>query len=454
MDQVIGYLVYLLTVFIPGIGICEICDAYDVDEIFSERVARAFCTGLCFSTILLTISTSGLYFLGEKLSGISYYLVYIDIVFGLVLTLISLALRRKIKFMTMPNLADFVIFLIVAIVAGTFYLQFLKYPIFPSYNSYDFRAHVSLAESLLSGSSYSIPSGIFYDGMDMQIALALLLVNGINLVISRTVMAIFVSISPFVFYFATSKIFLSKKVSIISTAIYSLAGYIWVGSVLNSGLYANFFGIIISLFFLSIFVSLTEKSISLKGVLLFSLSVFGLYMSHYTAVTLLFSVFLYPFFVLLLRRKNLVLSSFYSAISIIPSALALAVRPNLVSLLLTLAVAGGGSVVGSTYFSSLLSSLPVFSYMALEVYGDASFFLLLLFFFVSFYFILRRKIYRALIPLVWFVSLLFAAPFNISAWRFSFEALVPLTILSSYGIASIIPERSIAVKKVAKRKFI
>src|SRR5437016_5501898 len=56
------------------------------------------------------------------------------------------------------------------------------------------------------------------------------------------------------------------------------------------------------------------------------------------------------------------------------------------------------------------------------------------------------------LPLVWFLSLLAVAPFNDSAWRFSYEALVPLTLMAGFAIISFLPKPDLTKKRDALRR--
>ena len=47
------------------------------------------------------------------------------------------------------------------------------------------------------------------------------------------------------------------------------------------------------------------------------------------------------------------------------------------------------------------------------------------------------------VPIVWFFALLVASPQNLSSWRFSFEASLPLVLMASFGIFSLLPKLKI-----------
>ena len=63
--------------------------------------------------------------------------------------------------------------------------------------------------------------------------------------------------------------------------------------------------------------------------------------------------------------------------------------------------------------------------------------LILLAFFV--YRVVVLKDILLTIPIIWLLSLVIVAPFNISAWRFSYESLVPLTLTSGFALYSLLP---------------
>ena len=64
-----GFAVYLLEIFIPGIGIGELTRAWRQDWGLSERIGMAFGLGLAFDTLVLVVATSGMVFVGDQLRG-------------------------------------------------------------------------------------------------------------------------------------------------------------------------------------------------------------------------------------------------------------------------------------------------------------------------------------------------------------------------------------------------
>src|SRR5437660_3877174 len=98
-------------------------------------------------------------------------------------------------------------------------------------------------------------------------------------------MAILVVLSPLFIYQVSVKLFDNQSAALLNVAIYAFSGTIWFGSVFNSGLYANFFGILVALFLLSSLVSVTRPNSPRLTWLVFLLSTAAAYMSHYTEIT-------------------------------------------------------------------------------------------------------------------------------------------------------------------------
>ncbi len=427
-------------VFLPGVGFGELLRVWRDDDPLVDRVAYAFGLGLAVDTLIFLIRTSGLRLSGIVLQGIDSGTIYFCIIAGLAALVVSIALRRRFAMPVKPKALDLGVLLVSLIQGAMILLYFQKHPIFPEYQSQDYSNHVLFAQGLIDGSYVSIPRGILYVGAHYQLAAALLTVGGEALITVQRTMAILVVLSPLLFYLATSRIFGSKGAGLVATIIYSLSGTIWFDSVFNSGLYANFFGMLASLFFVVGFVELTGRIRSRRMWFVFSVALVAMYFSHYTAITLLPALLAIPIIQYLRSRSNLFGFLAPSLASVAPGAVALVVYPGVFSRIITLAQEGGGTISGSTALSDALFAWPVLHYMSLEVFSDVAF--VFLFIFAATY-VYRGAFSKAslfFIPLVWFLSLLVAAPFGVSAWRFSFEALVPLTLMAGYGLFSLLPK--------------
>ena len=207
-----GFLLYLLEIFLPGIGFGELLQLWKKEDSLVERVGLAFGLGLSIDTIVLLIRTSKL----GGLEGIDIYTLYGIILAGLVALLISFAKKRNLRF-PKPTRIDYVLIVFIIAQSLMLLLYFTKYPIFPEYQSQDYAIHVQLAQSLISGSTTSIPSGILYYGIHYQLASGLLFVGGEPLVTARQTMAILIVLSSLLFYSSTKKIFQDSRVALITT---------------------------------------------------------------------------------------------------------------------------------------------------------------------------------------------------------------------------------------------
>lgn len=433
-----GYLIYLLFIFLPGIGFGELLSLWHT-ETLAERVALAFALGLSVDALALLIKTSG--FFGFR--GISEPTIYLVMVIGLVALIISAVLKRKIAFPVKPTRMDFTLFVIMALQGLMLVVYFQKYPIFPEYFTQDPSVHVGYVLGLISGSTTSIPSGLLYFGVHYQLAAGVLLVRGEPLVILQRIMAILVTISPLLFYLASKKIFENERAALITTVIYSFSGMVWFAGVFDSGLYPNFYGILAILFLIIALMKIIENAKSYLPWAVFVLALINLYVSHYSIVTILPAILLLPLFRLVQMRKITDVSFrrylFVAIITIAPAAVPFLFYPNLGSHILYLATSGGGVQAASTFLSKAFAAFPFLSYLAVEMENDVALTvtLVLLAFFV--YKTIVTKEILLSIPLVWLISLMVVAPFNISAWRFSYEALVPLTLTSGFALFSILP---------------
>jgi hypothetical protein len=431
-----GYFLYLLEIFLPGIGFGELFRISKKEDSLIERLGIYFGLGLSIDTIVLMVRTSKI----GGLSGMDAYTIYSIILTGLVALAISIARRRTIQ-LPRPTRTDLLVAILLVIQVLMLLLYFAKYPIFPEYQSQDYAVHVQIAQALISGAYTSIPGGILYYGIHYQLASGILLVGGEPLITVRYVMAILVVLSQFLFYAAAKRIFSDSRVALITTVIYVLSGTIWFGSVFDSGLYANFYGIVSALFLLIALISVSTE-FSVPSLLIFLISVVNAYFSHYTLLTILPAILFVPLFQFFLtkERRETFRNYFIPAIIIIaPAIIPLIIFPGLGQRILQLASGGGGLLSGSTTLSTALSSVPVLSYLALEVYNDIGFIAMLVLTAVYLYRILPMKKPFLYVPIIWFLTLIVAAPVDTSAWRFSFEALVPLTLMASYGIWTFLP---------------
>ena len=435
-----GYLIYLCEIFAPGIGLGELLGVWESANVgLIDRIAYAFGLGIAVDTVVLLVRTSGASLAGYTLRGIDPATLYLIMVFGIVALGVSLFRRKKLLFPMRPTIQDVALLAIMAVLAIMVSLFFGKYPIFPEYQSQDYGTHVQIAQQLVSGAITSIPGGILYYGIHFQLASALILVGGNPLVTVQRTMGLLVVLSPLLVYLAASRLFSSRSAGLVSSAVYALSGTVWFVSVFDAGLYANFFGILISLFLLVSFVDIIGNIRSVRGWTIFILAIAAAYFSHYTTVTLIPALFGVPIIQLFRDRSDMRRFLIPPIVAAVPAVLVLASSPGVVSRVLNLAVAGGGSLIGNTAISSALAPIPALGYLALEVYDDVAFIFLLIFAAVYVYKGAVGKSAIIFVPLLWFIALIAASPQNLSAWRFSFEATAPLVLMASFGMFSLLP---------------
>jgi len=432
----LGYLAYLAFIFIPGIGLGEVLEVWGKQDSLTTRIAYSFGLGLAVDTTVVMIRTSGVV---PTLVGLDIWTVYGTILFGVALLLLSSIVRRRLTWWVKPRKLDLVVLAIILVQSLMILLYFEKYPIFPEYQVPDFAAHVQYVQALISGSSTSIPTGVLYYGVHFQLASSLLLVGGNPLVTVRWTMAILAALSPLLFYLVAQKLFSSNVAVTITALMYTLSATIWFGTVFNSGLYANFFGILASLFLL---VALIELGLNLKSPgawAVLCLATTTAYFSHYSTLTILPAVLILPF-VQYFADRDLPKRVFLASLLIVlPAAIAILAYPTIITSFELLA-SGGGTVIGGTWISGLFSTFPILSYMATETTYDLGFLIMLFLFLIYLWKTFTMRSPLMFVPLIWLVSLLIASPFSVGAWRFSFEALVPFTLMAAFGLFSLLPK--------------
>ena len=440
-------------IFLPGIGLGELLQVWKEGKTIAERFAWALGIGLSFDTLVFMLRTSGLQIGGVHLVGMDLQTIYFILAVGLVTLSAGLGLHRRFNFPVKVVRTDLLIGVMTLGLGLLLLLQFNKYPIFPEYQSPDYQIHVEIAQSLLSGTLTSIPSGVLYFGVHFQLASAILLVGGEPLVVVQRTMAVLVLFSPLFVYLASVELFENQFVGLLNVAIYTFSGTIWFGSIFNSGLYANFFGILVALFLLSSLISVTKPNAPRLIWAVFLLSTVAAYMSHYTEVTVFAAITLALLVKAVFRRKEVRPFLAPSIVIAAPAAIVVAIYPGIIGQLLASATQGGGSLIGSTTLSTLLSPWPVLGFLALEITDDVATIVLLALAAIFVYDALKAKrSTRFYLPLIWFLALIVVAPFNAGAWRFSYEALVPLTLLSGFAIYSVIPKHDATVKRQAFRR--
>ena len=447
-----GYAVYLAAVFLPGLGLGELLDVWPDDKSVADVLAYALGLGLAVDTLVLFVRTSGFTVAGYVLKGIDLGTVYSLIGLGLVFLLASVAWRRKLTFLVRPQKVDFALLLPIIVIVIIEALYFAKYPYFPRNESEDFQNHAQYVISLISGAQSSIPTGILYYAVHFQLASALLLVGGEPLVTVQRTMALLVALSPLMFYAGSRAIFSRRLPALVVTAVYALSGTIWFVSAFITGLFPNFFGILAVLFFVTIYTEVSTHFSEKRYWIPFLLSLIMLYLSHFTALTIFPALLLLPIIQYARKRKDTLRYVALSVVLVVPVGIVLAAYPSILSLLLRIAEASGGLVGISTTLSGALSPVPILSFIAADVYDDIAF--VFLFAFTAVYLLkgLRGQRSMAWIPLLWFATIVAATAFTTDVWRYSYEALVPLTLMAGYGLFALLPKPGQAPRGLRTRQ--
>src|SRR5207253_5519768 len=155
--NLLGYAIYLMMIFLPGMGFGELMQVWKDGENLASRLAWAFGIGLSFDTVVLLVRTSGLRLGSSALIGIDLATIEVVLFAGLIALLMALVLHRRLTFPTKISRADLLVGATILGLGVLLVSYFNKFPIFPEYQSPDYQVHVEIARSLLSGTSTSIP---------------------------------------------------------------------------------------------------------------------------------------------------------------------------------------------------------------------------------------------------------------------------------------------------------
>jgi hypothetical protein len=217
---------------------------------------------------------------------------------------------------------------------------------------------------------------------------------------------------------------------------------VWVNTYFATGLESNFYGFIASLFFIAtLMVYFTYPKLPSSWLLLV-IGTVNLLDSHYSSLTVLPAVVALCVAQLIRKRSTSSLLSYGIPLgAILFSALALFVAfPSFLSILQTFVNVESGQSTqyffGGTYLSKALSSyLFVGTVDALT--GDIPFIASIILSAIAIFFAIKKKQIFILVPIVWFATNAIY-PNNSNTWRFSIEALIPLTIIVGYGMFSLV----------------
>ncbi len=445
--MLLGYLEFIALLFLPGLAVVEVFNL-GPELSLAERLGLAFGLSMAVDVLVLAVKTT----LGR---GIDTTTLGALLAVSLVAFVVPVALRRKAaSFATLSRYDLYVLGLVVA-QAVLVAVHFYKYPVFPQFQSVDFTQHVQITTDLQAGNISFLPGGVLYYGAHLLMGSLVALSGDLVLLATQYAMGILVALSPLLVFFAVDSITGSKRVGLVAAILYVFTGFVWFGSVFDAGLYANFYGIL-SILLLFALVPMVLKQPRSPGVwVALVLAVASGYMSHYSFVTVIPALVALPVALLLVERKVNLPSVAVAAVVLVPAAVAAAVMPGLVTLLLQFAQSsGGGNLPGDTSISGLFAGWPVLRYAVIEIADDSGALLALALAVAGAYLGIRSKNPVVWMLLVWLVALLAVAPFTEGAWRFSYMTLLPLLVFASIAFEALIPRpEERAMKQRSKLRY-
>jgi hypothetical protein len=430
---------FVALLFLPGLAFIELFQL-GREFSFSERLGLAFGLSMAIDVLVLAFRTSGLSVGSRPLLGIDGWTLGGMLGASLVIFAGAVTLRRKATFYAKPGRDDLLVLGLVAAQALLVFVHFAKYPIFPQFQSVDFTSHVRITADLQTGRAAMFPSGLLYYGVHLLMGSLVSLSGDIVLEATQYAMGIITAVSPLLVFASVSSLTNSKRVGLIAGLLYVSTGFVWFGGVFNSGLYANFYGILSILLLFAIIPGLTNHPRSPGIWIALLLAVGSGYLSHYSYVTIIPALIAFPVACFLLERKANIASVAVVVVVVVPGILGAFFRPDLVGLLIQFVEAqAGGNVTGDTPLSQFLAGWPVLRYVVAEVANDLAAVATLGLSVLGVYFTSRSRNPLLWALAIWLLAMLAVAPFTEAAWRFSYMALITLVIFAAVGFDMLLP---------------
>lgn len=324
---------------------------------------------------------------------------------------------------------------IVGLQAALVVAYLVRFPVFPEFQSADFLQHVDHASTWP-------PNGpmLFYGEAATYLSLVRMAIPFLQpMMAERYAMGLLVVFSPIIVY-KLAKEMAPEHASFhwFSSLIWVISGAVWFGMVFDSGLYANFFGVLASMVLgWSTLRLLRRETPTFSGLFWFVIALAFAAFSHYSILEMFPAVLGLLLWKGVKDEKVRMKATLAVETLILPLLAAFAVFPDLASLLVATATETAppdAIVVASTPLARVIP-VPVLSYMVAELDGPFLVDLVpLLFAGFALYFLTLKRNYRLNFFLGWFSTILVTSPLNSTAWRYSFVALAPLIFISSYGL--------------------
>ncbi|MDG7010653.1 MAG: glycosyltransferase family 39 protein [Nitrososphaerota archaeon] len=430
-----GYATYLAAILLPGYGFWEALGKWKDDDTLADRLGLSFGVGIAVDTVVFAVKTMGLgvpALLGAG-TWVDYFLIFLG------LAALGASYVRRRRFTRPPSFTrnDFVVILLAAFMAAVTALYFAKFPFFP-YFSQDFLVHTAEATGLIQGTQATVPNLLIYGAADYQLGMALLAVGGLSLVTVRHTMDVLLVLSPFLVYAVARKLFSGSRAALFAAAIYALSGTLWSTMVLYTGLYANFVGVLLELLLVVAFLDLASGYRSASIWLSSGTIVVAGYLSHYTVLSLFGGFLIFALAARLSRRPGSRGYLLASAAFLAPGALGAILFQSWLLQVLSSSYVYLGRPPLTTFLSQLLGAVPAVAYIASDLGNDPGFVALFALLGVALYWAYRSRHLPTFLMAAWLVGLIAASPENGGAWRFAFEAIVPVILLAGYGLDSLL----------------
>lgn len=435
----LGYVLYLLSVLIPGYGLGELAGKWRAGDDLVRRLGYSLGYGIAVDTVVYAVRTLGVGLAGARLLGMDVLTVYFAIALGAVLLAASYLKKRSIAGWPRVTKEGVGVVACMAVVVTIVWLYFTKYPIFPPYYNPDFLAIVGRPTDLIQGNQGTIPKLLLYGSGYYQTAAAFLTVGSTGLAVAQTAMSLLVILSPALVYGIASDLVGNPRAGLFAAAIYALSGTVWAQMVYADGLYPNFVGVLIEMVLLVTFLDFARAPRSPRVWFLSAFVVIAAYFSHYTVLAVFGTLVVMTAAVAVVRRgelKGMIAATLFFAL---PGAIGVLIFMRQFNLAVLISYETGSSQPFTTFLSGALAFFPSVAYLAFDIRNDVGFVAIIALLGLALYRGTKLRDYTILPIAIWFFALILAAPQNASAWRFSLEAVVPLTLLAGYGLNAIIP---------------
>jgi hypothetical protein len=350
---------------------------------------------------------------------------------------------------------DIMALLILALTAGIIGLFNSLSPIFPLSYSADFLLHLAMSDEFLQGradlSSVSYPPGVHF-----LIGAGVLLVGLEPFVAMQRIMVVVATLAPLLIYSTVYGVLHHRGTALVAALLYLPAGMWWYGLFI-SGLYSNFYGSLASLAVFLLLVEYVGKESRLRMGLLFIGGV-ALYLSHYTVVIFLVALWVMvplAFFLARSRFRSLVKGLILLTV---PGVIVAAIRPNVVSLILSIpgGSSAGGAITGAprTALASFLGGVSPFLQFLYFLQSEAFLFLALTIIFVTPLLVFKQRLsFWVFFFYIWFFAIWATAPSTALAWRSAYYALLPLIFVFAVGLKIIDSAvGQMKIKRVVRRR--